>query len=394
MTAIGTAPLWTPAAKPRLVHVTTTDMSLDWLLRPQLEAFAAAGYEVIGVSAPGPHVEALEASGIEHVPALWLTRSMAVSSDLKALGELYRIFRRLQPTIVHTHNPKPGVLGRIAARAAGVPVVVNTVHGLYAQPEDRWSKRLAVYGAERLAAANSDMELVQNPEDVVTLRSLRLPRDRVALLGNGVDLDRFQPGRLTAAQIAEGRQALGIASGEVVAGVVGRLVNEKGYREVLGAAHQLRTTHPKLRVVIVGPSEPDKADAVDPALVARAEADGVLFLGQRDDVEELYGLFDFYVLASYREGFPRSAMEAAASGIPLIVTDIRGGRQVVDDGVTGRLVPVRDTDALARAMGQLAEDEVARRRMAAAGLGKARREFDQQRQIDVTLAAYARLLGR
>ena len=140
----------------RLVHVTTVDMSLVLLLGPQLRAFAEAGMEVIGVSAPGPFVPQLESWGIRHEPLRHATRSAAVGQDVMALVELWRLFRRLKPDIVHTHNPKPGLYGRVAARAAGVPGVVNTVHGLYASPEDRprpegrgvrpRTRRLAVLG--------------------------------------------------------------------------------------------------------------------------------------------------------------------------------------------------------------------------------------------------------
>ena len=136
-------------ARPLLVHVTTTDISLEWLLGPQLEAFAAAGFEVVGVSAPGPYVEALEARGIRHVPLHHGTRSFALAEDARALPELVSIFRRLRPVIVHTHNPKPGLYGRVAARIARVPVVVNTVHGLYAQRQDPFAKRALVYSIER-----------------------------------------------------------------------------------------------------------------------------------------------------------------------------------------------------------------------------------------------------
>ena len=168
------------AGRPRrVVHLTTVDLSLEKLLGPQLSAFVEHGYEVIGMSAPGPHVPAVEARGVRHVPLRHATRAMAPHHDLLAIGELARAFRALRPDIVHTHNPKPGLYGRVAARLARVPVVVNTVHGLYAQPEDRWAKKAVVYTLERLAAACSDAELVQNPEDVATLRRvLREPASR------------------------------------------------------------------------------------------------------------------------------------------------------------------------------------------------------------------------
>jgi glycosyltransferase involved in cell wall biosynthesis len=319
---------------------------------------------------------------------------MSLRRDVQALFELRSLFRSLRPDLVHTHNPKPGVYGRIAARLAGVPVVVNTVHGLYALPEDPWAKRAVVYGLERLAATCSDAELVQNPEDVDTLLGLRVPRRKVQLLGNGIDLGRFDATRIDARRIAELRASFGAGPDDVVCGVVGRLVWEKGYREVFAAAARLRREAPNVRVVVVGPSDDAKGDAVSPADVAEAEREGgVTFLGMRDDVEDLYAAMDVYLLASHREGWPRSAMEAAAMGRPVVVTDIRGCRQVVDDGITGALVPVRDAAAIARAVADLAADPERRARMGEAARDKARRYFDDRQVIDITLATYERLLG-
>ncbi len=376
----------------RLVHLTTTAMSLELLLGPQLEAFAAAGYEVIGVSAPDRFVADLAARGIRHVPLRHATRSMAPHQDAAALAELVRVLRALRPEIVHTHNPKPGVYGRIAARLAGVPVVVNTCHGLYALPGDPWPKRLVVYGLERAAAVCSDAELVQNPEDLATLRRLRIPARKLHLLGNGVDLTRFRPGRLDPTEREVLRAELGAGPDEVLCGVVGRLVWEKGYGEVFTAARLLTDRAPQVRWVVIGPHEPDKPDAVDAATLRRAAAEAPLrHVGERRDPERCYGAMDLFVLASHREGFPRAAMEAAASGLPIVATAVRGCRQVVDDGHTGLLVPVRDAAALADAVARLAADPERRSAMGAAAALKARREFDQQRVIAETLATYARL---
>ena len=378
----------------RLVHVTTTDISLALLLGPQLQAFAAAGHDVIGMSAPGEWVERLTADGIRHVPLRHATRAVAPSHDARAFGELRNLFRELRPDIVHTHNPKPGVYGRLAARAARVPVIVNTVHGLYATPEDSRVRRTVVYTLERLAARASHAELVQNPEDVEVLARLGIPRPKLHLLGNGIDLTRFDPSRVAPDRIAQLRADVGAGPDDVVCGLVGRLVWEKGYREVFAAAAQLRATVPHVRIVVVGPREPDKPDAVTDADLDRARRDGVTFLGLRHDVEALYAAMDVYVLASHREGFPRSAMEAAAMGVPVVATNIRGCRQVVDDGGTGLLVPVRDVGALAAAIAALATDPERRRTLGEAARAKARREFDQQRVIDTTLAVYENLLAR
>ncbi len=377
----------------RLVHVATTDMSLELLLGAQLRAFAATGYEVIGVSAPGPYVARLVDDGIEHVPLRHATRAVAPRHDALALLELRRLFTKLDPDIVHTHNPKPSIYGRIAARLAHVPVVVNTVHGLYAQPDDGWLRRTVVYRLERLAARCSHAELVQNVEDLATLEGLGVPRGKLHLLGNGIQLSRFMPAQARLERTAKLRREFDAAPGDVVVGVVGRLVVEKGYREVFAAAAELRARRPEVRIVVVGPTDDEKAGSIPASELESARRDsGVVVLGSRDDMEDLYAAMDLYVLASHREGFPRSAMEASAMGRPVIATDVRGCRQVVDHDVTGLLVPPNDSRALAHAIETLATDPVRRAAMGEAGRAKAQRDFDEQRVIQRTLAVYETLL--
>ena len=379
-------------AAPTVMHVATTDMSLELLLGPQLSAFAGAGYHVVGVSAPGPYVEGLRARGIDHVPLRHATRAMSPRDDARAAGELVALFRRCRPAIVHTHNPKTGVYGRLAARLTRVPAVVNTVHGLYARAEDPLARRVAVYAAERVAAACSDAELVQNEEDLAVLRRLGVPRDRLVHLGNGIDLARFDRARFDSAAAARAWRTLGgEAPDHVVVGAVGRLVAEKGYGELFDAA---RSLPPEVRVGVIGSAEPDKRDAIGPDEMRRAGAAGIRFLGERHDVDWLYTGMDVFVLASHRERMPRAAMEAAAMGVPTVATDVRGCRQVVEHGVTGLLVPPRDPAAIAAAILRLAEDASLRATMASAARDRARRLFDQQRCIDTTLAVYERLLER
>jgi glycosyltransferase involved in cell wall biosynthesis len=318
---------------------------------------------------------------------------MAPLEDARALAELVRLFRRLRPSIVHTNTPKPGLYGRVAARLAGVPVVVNTVHGLYALPDDPWPKRATVYGLERLAATCSQAELLVSSEDRDTLRRLKVPDDRLTVIGNGIDLDRFDPTTIDADDRADARRELGATShDDVVVGLGGRLVREKGYPERFEAAARRRERHPEIRVAVVGPDEPDKADALTDADRRDAKGAGVVFLGGRDDVPRLYAAMDIFVLASHREGFPLSPMEAAAMGVPAIVTDIRGCREVVDDGATGLLVPARDPGVLADAISRLASDAALRRRLGAAARRRALASFGHQRCVDIVLATYERLL--
>jgi glycosyltransferase involved in cell wall biosynthesis len=374
----------------RVVHLTTTDISLALLLGPQLRAFAAAGMDVIGASAAGPWVDELEGWGIRHEAVAHATRSISPAHDVLALRELVGLFRRLRPDIVHTHNPKPGAYGRVAARLAGVPVVVNTIHGLYATPDDRLRRRVAVYGIERAASTCSQAELVLNVEDAAVLERLRVPRHKVHVLGGGVDLERFRPRPEIAASV---RRSVGVSPERVVVGVVARLVWEKGFAELFEAARRLQRTRPEVLVVVVGPLDPAKRDGLREADLDRARAEAnIVFLGERGDVDELYQSFDLFVLPSHREGFPLSAMEAAACGLPVVATDIRGCRQVVDDGHTGLLVRPHDAEALAQAITALAADPACRQAMGRAARLRAEAEFDDRRVIDTTLEIYRDLL--
>jgi len=373
----------------RIAHLTTVDSSLWYLLRPQLRAALDGGHEVLGISAPGPWVAALAGEGVRHVPLPSSTRGMDPRADVRAARELWRILRRERVDVLHTHNPKPGLYGRVVGRVAGVPLVVNTNHGLYAT-EGAGLRRATVLGLEGIAARFSDAELIQNPEDLAVLTRWRLNRpSRTRLLGNGVDLDRFRPPRDGAERDAA-RARLGAAPDRLVVTMVGRLVAEKGFPELFAAARALDSHH---LVVCVGPDDPDKADALPREAVAEAEAAGVRFLGLRDDVEVLYRGSDVFVLPSHREGFPRAAMEAAASGLPVVASDVRGCRQVVDHGVTGLLVPARSPRALAAAIGALSGDPDRRAAMGAAGAAKARAEFDERRVVALVMETY-RSAGR
>jgi glycosyltransferase involved in cell wall biosynthesis len=372
-----------------VAHLTTVDMSLRFLVLAQLRAVRDHGGRAIGISAPGPWVPELEAEGIEHIPLRSSTRSMSIGSDLRAASELWRIIRREHIDVLHTHNPKPGLYGRVVGRAARVPIVVNTVHGLYATDGDPIAKRAVVYGLEGIAARCSDAELFQNPEDLALMQRLHCTR-RATLLGNGVDLTRFDPARFSSADRAATRAELGVTDDTVLIGAVGRLVAEKGYPELFQAMERLPG---HFRLVVAGGVDPEKPDSLPVDVVARARDRGALLLGHRGDVDRLYAAMDIFVLASHREGFPRAAMEASAMALPVVATDVRGCREVVVPGVTGALVAVRDPDALAAALREL-QDPTRRTRQGQAARERAVREFDELRVVEAVLETYREVARR
>jgi glycosyltransferase involved in cell wall biosynthesis len=375
----------------KIAHLTTVDLSLRFLVLAQLEALRDDGHEVIGISAPGPWVDDLERAGIRHVPLESSTRGANAGADLRSALQLWRVLRRERPDVLHTHNPKPGIYGRIIGRIAGVPIVVNTVHGLYATPEDRLTRRISVYGLEAVASRFSDAELIQNPEDFELMRRTRLTK-RARLIGNGVDLGRFDPGRFTNDERRLMRTELGFGVDQVVIGTVGRLVAEKGYPELFAAVRRLDPG--RYVLVVIGAEDPDKRDGLPQDLLARARADGVRFLGHRDDVDALYAAMDVFVLASHREGYPRAAMEAAAMGLPIVATDIRGCREVVQRGRSGLLVPPRDASAIAGAITTLGSRSSLRAAMGDSGRKLAGTRFDERRVSQIVLDTYGEVAAR
>jgi glycosyltransferase involved in cell wall biosynthesis len=370
------------------------DLSLRYLLLNQLWALRTVGYRVVGISSPGPEVAALEGQGIAH-EAVPMTRRFTPFADLASLLRLYRLFRRRRFTIVHTHNPKPGLLGQLAARLAGTPIVVNTLHGFYFHERMRpWARRFYI-ATERLAARCSDLILSQNEEDVETaVREGIARQDQIVHLGNGIDLRRFDPEALAPRTRIRLRAGLGIPAEAPVVGFVGRLVGEKGLRELLAAARIVLERIPETRFLLVGGADGEKADRLSPARLARELRieDACVFAGVRQDMPQLYAVMDVFALPSHREGFPRAPMEAAAMGVPCVVTDIRGCRQVVAHGRNGLLVPVGDARALADALLSLLTDPLRAQALGAEGRRRALLEFDERLVFEKVLAAYARLL--
>jgi glycosyltransferase involved in cell wall biosynthesis len=317
----------------RVAHVATIDLTLRAMLLPQLRHLREAGFEVAGISAPGDSVSKLEAEGIRHIPWPHVTRAWDPKADLRAFRELLGILRRERFDIVHTHNPKPGIMGRVAARLAGAPCVVHTTHGLYATP----------------AALSAD-----GPDQL--------------------------------------RREFGVPPNALVVGTVGRLVVEKGYREFFAAARRVSAANPDVWFLVVGPDDPDKWDALN-ARDMLAGGNRVVFTGWRDDVRDLLGLMDVFVLASWREGVPRSAIEAAAMGRALVLTDIRGCREVARHQVEGILVPTRDSVRLAEAIASLVGNPRMRQRLGAAARARAVGRFDERRVQEIVLAGYREVLS-
>ncbi|HXG05470.1 MAG TPA: glycosyltransferase family 4 protein [Candidatus Binatia bacterium] len=377
----------------RVLHVALIDDSLKYLLGNQLVHLQRGGYEIHAASSPGRWRGELEACGIRFHPAP-LFRSLTPVADLRAIAALVRICRRERIDIVHTHVAKAGLLGQIAARLAGVPHAVNTVHGFLFTDFSHWSRRRFFLAAECLIASLADLELFQSREKLEFAVEAGICRRAAArYIGNGIDAGRFDPGRLGPGTRERTRAALGIPADALVVGMVAFYAREKGYLEFFEAARRLADEFPSMWFVTSGIALGQGIRRAIPDDIAErlGLAGRVVRLRDRSDMPELYSAMDVVTLPSYREGLPRCLMEAAMMAKPIVASAISGVREVVTDGVNGFLVPVRDPDALAGAIGRLARDPELRRRMGDAGRKHARAHFDERDVFSRVEAAYREL---
>jgi glycosyltransferase involved in cell wall biosynthesis len=380
---------------PKVVHITTVDMSVRLLLLNQLLSLRGEGFEVGAVSADGPDLGPVHAAGVPHWPVAF-TRRMTPLKDLQAAWQIYRICRRERFTIVHTHQVKAALFGQLAARLAGVPIVVNTVHGFYFHEHTPPMKRRAWIWLERFCAQLSDILLSQNREDIATAVSTGIcPKGKIEHLGNGIDVRRFDRTTIPQSRIDQLRDELQIPAGAPVVGFVGRLVREKGLVELFAAVRRLRERHPSMRFLLIGPVDSDMSDCIGPEAARDAGIGDIsIFAGYRSDMPELYSLMTVLCLPSHREGLPRSPMEASSMGVPVVATNIRGCREVVRDDENGYLVPLRDEDELFASLDRILSDAALATRLGARAREMALAEFDERIIFGRVAAVYRRLLGQ
>ena len=363
----------------RLVHVTTVPMTLGFL-RGQVEFMGERGFEVVAVSSPG---EALDRFGAEQgvpVHGLAMERKISPLADLRALFRMIRLLRRLDPDIVHSHTPKAGLLGTLAAFLARVPVRVYHLRGS-PMVTARGLTRAILKAVDRLTCGLAHRVIcVSHSHRALMVEEGVVEAEKAVVLAggssNGVDArGRFDPDRQGEAARSALRAELGIPTAATVIGFVGRLVRDKGIVELAQAWQSLREEHPEAQLVLVGDLE--QRDAVpDSVMRGLIEDPRVHRTGFVADAAPFYAAMDLLVLPTYREGFPNVPLEAAAMELPAVVTQMTGCVDAVEDGVTGTIVPVRDADALARAIAAYLEEPELRARHGRAGRKRVLETFD------------------
>jgi glycosyltransferase involved in cell wall biosynthesis len=316
-----------------------------------------------------------------------------------ALAQLVGQLRTLQPQIVHTYATRPSVWGRIAARLAGVPIIVGTLPGLgslYASESLRVRALRALYQPlQKLACRVSDRTIFQNRDDLQQFTAAGLIEGARALLipGSGVPTEQFAPERISASERARVRAELGIDDDAIMVTMVSRLIRSKGVLDYGAAAQRLAASHPTIRFVLVGPRDTQSVDRLNDEEMAML-GQAVTWPGPRQDIAALLAASDLFVLPSaYREGIPRVLLEAASMGLPIVTTDTPGCREVVVHHENGLLVPVHHPQRLAAAIATLAADQALREQYGQRSRQRATALFDLAVIAKQTSSLYRKLLA-
>ncbi|MEF2072049.1 glycosyltransferase family 4 protein [Consotaella aegiceratis] len=372
-----------PARAARVLVAINTAWNVYNFRAGLVRALVGRGYEVVAAAPPDQYSARLAELGCRYVPLPMDNKGTSPLHDLKLMLRFWRLLRRERPDVFLGYTVKPNVYGSLVAHALGIPVV-NNIAGLgTAFIRDTWLTGL-VKLLYRAALCRSRTVFFQNDDDrQLFVREAMVKREQTKLVpGSGIDLDRFSPKENAQRGEAEPFRFL----------LVARLLWDKGVGEYVEAARIVRQSAPNTRFQLLGFLDVENRTAIPRTTVERWVGAGLVdYLGAADDVRPLLANVDCVVLPSYREGTPRTLLEAAAMAKPLIATDVPGCRQVVDDGGNGYLCEPRDPQDLSEkmlAMIRLPADQ--RRAMGSASRVKMEREFDEQ----IVIQRYLEIVDR
>ena len=337
----------------KLHRITTVPISLEKLLEGQM-SFMSNHYEVKGISCSGVALNRVAEKESVLVEAVEMTRQITPLKDLKAVYQLYKIFRRDKPAIVHTHTPKAGTVGMLAAMLAGVPYRLHTIAGLPLL-EAKGAKRLLLNIVEKITYACATkiypnsfvMQRIIEEEGFTSKKKLKVIAHGSS---NGIDTSYFSPDFYSEEDRVRLRNNLGIHQEDLVFVFVGRLVKDKGINELVFTFDKLSKIHKNIKLLLVGPFEAE----LDPLSVETSDSisknKSIISVGFQSDVRPYFSISDVLTFPSYREGFPNVVMQAGAMGLPSIVTDINGCNEIIEEGKNGVIIPSKNKQALYESM--------------------------------------------
>ncbi|MCX2837898.1 glycosyltransferase family 4 protein [Salinimicrobium sp. MT39] len=375
----------------KLIRITTIPLSLEKLLEGQL-TFMNDYFKVTAVASEKGRLEKFGLdNGVEtfHVE---MTREITPAKDLKALFKLYRFFKREKPAIVHTHTPKAGIVGMMAAKMAGVPIRLHTVAGMPLM-EATGTKRKILEQVEKLTYSLAT-KIYPNSKGLkyVILDQNFSKTEKLKVLGegssNGINTQYFNPEDFTAEQKEQIRKSLSICSDDLIFIFVGRLVRDKGINELVQAFKQLASENKNVSLLLVGPFEQDLDPITEENFEMIRNHPKIVITGYQVDVRPYFAVADVLVFPSYREGFPNVVMQAGAMGLPSIVTNINGCNEIIREDENGLIIPVKDQEALLLAMKKLATSAELRQKLAANSREVITQKYERKVFWDLLLEEY------
>ncbi|WP_413511891.1 glycosyltransferase family 4 protein [Myroides odoratus] len=345
----------------KLIRITTVPQSLRGLLKGQLKFMKSQGFEVIGVSSSGEALDDVHINEGVQTVAINMTRTISPLSDLKSLIQLIKFFKKEKPEIVHTHTPKAGLLGMLAAKIVGVPYRLHTVAGMPLTVATGF-KRLLLNKVEVLTYACATKVYPNSyglNEIILENKFTRVSKLKVLGSGssNGIDTSFFDPELISQDSRTELKKKLGIKTDEFVFIFVGRLVKDKGINELVSAFIKLdKESLIKPKLLLVGPLENELDALQEETLCLINNHSNIISVGYQKDVRPYFAISDVLVFPSYREGFPNVVMQAGAMGIPSIVSNINGCNEIIVENVNGMIIPVRNIEAIFYSMKKIGLD--------------------------------------
>ena len=349
----------------KLIRITTVPISFKVLLKGQLRFMASNGFDVKGVSSEGDELkEVIENEGIV-MEAINMSRKITPFQDLKSLWEMWNFLRKEKPQIVHTHTPKAGIIGMLAARLAGVPHRLHTVAGLPLM-EATGIKRKILNFVEKLTYSSAT-RVYPNSKGLYDfiLQNNFTQSNKLKIIANGssngINTTFFSPEQVSETEKAALREKLNIQPDDFVFVFVGRIVSDKGINELIKAFSELQTAENNeltgIKLLLVGGLESD-LDPLNPETLAEINQNkDIISAGFQQDVRPFFAISDALAFPSYREGFPNVVMQAGAMGLPSIVSDINGCNEIIVEGENGLIIPPKNVEKLKEKMLTLARDK-------------------------------------
>ncbi|WP_223267198.1 glycosyltransferase family 4 protein [Polaribacter sp. IC073] len=341
--------------KPKIIRITTVPQSLSGLLKGQHRFMSEQGFEVVGVSSRGERLQQVAVEEQIRVQGIDMSRKITPLQDLKSLWKMYLFLKKEKPEIVHSHTPKAGTIGMMAAKLAGVPHRLHTIAGLPLM-EATGKKRYVLNAVEKLTYACAT-KIYPNSKGLYDfiLEQKFTSKNKLKLIANGssngIDTNHFSRKQISEEERTNLKNKLEIKETAFVFIFVGRLVSDKGINELVSAFIQLKNkTDKSVKLLLVG-SEEGELDPLEKTTVKIMQEDfDIIAVGYQNDVRPYLAISDCLVFPSYREGFPNVVMQAGAMGLPSIVSDINGCNEIIEENKNGFIIPVKDINAIEDAM--------------------------------------------